>query len=351
MSRQLRALFSLGFLIAGIGCFDGVWQTRRTDPDEGPPAELVIRNETRERREFGRQVRALLESKQYDSLDHIARRLRQERTRWPNGSWKLRSYYVEGFDGPVLKTGESQWKTFLAQIREWTAARPSSVTAQVALGHALIEYAWHARGGGWAHEVTDAGHQLLHERLDQAGSVLQAAARLPEFCPATADALLRVALADHDRSRERYDSLFNAAVAGEPSYEAYYERKAYYLLPRWHGREGEWQHWADQVADRIGGQEGDAMYARIVWLLAEYHDTDMFKDGGVSWERTSRGYQYLTRTYPNSLELQSQYALLATWVEDRSHARAMFERIGPRVEPTVWSSRDGFVQWRDWAMQ
>jgi hypothetical protein len=71
----------------------------------------------------------------------------------------------------------------------------------------------------------------------------------------------------------------------------------------------------------------------------------------VSWERTSRGYQYLTRTYPNSLELQSQYALLATWTEDRSHARAMFERIGPRVEPTVWSSRDGFVQWRDWAMQ
>jgi hypothetical protein len=321
------------------------------DPDEGAPAELVIRNETRERREFGRQVRALLVAKQYDSLEHIARRLRQERTRWPNGSWKLRSYYDEAFDGPVVKTSESEWKMFLEQLREWIAVRPTSVTAHVALAHAVIEYGWHARGRGYAHEVTEAAHRLLHERLEQADSVLQAAARLKEFCPATAATRLRVALADHDWSRERYDSLFEAAVAAEPSYEQYYERKAYYLLPRWHGREGEWQRWAEQVADRIGGEEGDAMYARIVWLLVEYQGTDMFEDDGVSWERTSRGYQYLTRTYPNSLELQSQYALLATWTEDRDHARAMFERIGPRVEPTVWPSRDGFVQWRDWAMQ
>jgi hypothetical protein len=350
MSRLLAVFLGLPLLTAALGCTDRVWHVPRRDPEAGPPAELVVRNESRQRKDFGRQIQALFQGGQYDSLDHMARRLRQERVRWPNGGWKLRSYYEHGFDGPVLQSSETQWKTFLGQLRDWSSARPGSVTARVALGHALIEYAWHARGTGWAHEVTDAGHLLFHKRLSEAEVVLRAAARLAEFCPGTAAALQRVALGNR-WSRSSYDSLFNAAVAAEPSYEAYYERKAYYLLPRWYGRRGEWERFAEEMADHIGGVEGDAMYARIVWSLVDYHDTDLFEDTRASWERTSRGYQHLVRTYSHSLELQSQYALLTTWVEDREHARLMFERMGPRVDPTVWPSRDGFVAWRDWAMQ
>jgi hypothetical protein len=125
--------------------------------------------------------------------------------------------------------------------------------------------------------------------------------------------------------RGSYDSLFNAAVEAEPSYESYYELEAYRRLPRWFGTEGEWERFAAEAADHMGGPEGDAVYARIVWFLTEYYE-NVFYETAASWERTSRGYQQLLRTYPHSLELQSQYAMLATRAENRGQARLMFNR-------------------------
>jgi DNA-binding ferritin-like protein len=100
------------------------------------------------------------------------------------------------------------------------------------------------------------------------------------------------------------------------------------------------------------GVSGSASRARqqIVWSKDEYYRESVFKESDASWERTSRGYQELLRRYPHSLELQSQYAFLAAEAEDRDTARQMFERIGPRVDPEVWTTRDYFVSVRNWAM-
>jgi hypothetical protein len=162
-------------------------------------------------------------------------------------------------------------------------------------------------------------------------------------------ALQRVALGQNWDSN-RYDSLFNAAIEAEPGYDSYYELKAHSLLPRWGGRRGEWERFAEEAADHLGGPAGDVVYARIVWSLEEYYD-NMFKETRASWDRTSRGYQELLRIYPHSLELQSQYAKLATQAESRDEVRLMFDRMGPRVDPAVWRTRDYFVAVRDWATQ
>jgi hypothetical protein len=345
MSRRLPVYLAL-CLLTSLGC-DFEYTRRQLDPEGGPPAELVIRTETRERKEFGRQMRLLLLAGQYDSLDQIARGLRQQQVKWPNGGWKLRSFYREGFDQPDLEESETQWKTMLSHLREWVAAKPGSITARVALAYALTGYAWHARGNGWAREVSDAGWRLFHDRLREAESVMLDAQRLPESCPGAAVVLQRVALG-LGWPRSQYDSLFEAAVRAEPSYEVYYELKAQFLLPRWGGRKGEWERFAEEAADRLGGVEGDMMYARIVWSKDEYYP-NVFEQSAASWERTSRGYQELLRRYPHSLELQSQYAWLAAQAEDRDAARLMFERMGPRVDHEVWKTRDYFVTVRNWS--
>jgi hypothetical protein len=341
----------LGLLVVGatLGCRPSAARLRNLDPEAGPPAELVVRNENREREEFGRAMRVLLQARQYDSLDRIARDLRQQKAKWPNGYWKLRSFYLYGFDQPDVTSSETQWKTLLSQLRDWAATRPNSVTARVALATALVGYGWHARGEGWGHEVSDAGNHLFEERLSQADSVLVSARRLPESCPGTAAMLQRVAMG-LGWPRTAYDSLVKAAIQSEPTFELYYEQAATYLLPRWYGKDGEWERFASDVADQLGGAEGDAMYARIVWSKDEYYK-EVFKESAASWERTSRGYQQLLHTYPHSLELQSQYAFLAAEADDRDQARALVDRLGPRVDPAVWKTRDYFVSIRDWAMQ
>ena len=348
MSRLFRTVVVVAGLAAALAC-DPERMRRGMDPEEGPPAELVIRNEIRERKDFGRRMRLLLLAGQHDSLDHIARDLRQQRVKWPNGVWKLRTFYYYAFDEPDLESSETQWKDLLAHLHQWVATKPSSVTAHVALGYGLTGYAWHARGNEWAREVTDAGFRLFNDRLSAAETVLRKAQGLSESCPGTAAALQRVALGRGWR-RSQYDSLFEAAVRAEPDFEVYYELKALHLLPRWHGVRGEWERFASEAADRLGGAEGDAMYARIVWSKDEYYRESVFKESDASWERNSRGYQELLRRYPHSLELQSQYAFLAAEAEDRDTARQMFERIGPRVDPEVWTTRDYFVSVRNWAM-
>lgn len=312
------------------------------------PAEFVVRNETTTRKRFGREMRQLLLAGRYDSLDTIARGLREHRTRWPNGLWKLRSFYVYGFGEPDQETSETQWRELLAGLTQWVRST-GSMASHVALADALVGYAWHARGEGYASEVTEAGDLLFHRRLAEAESVLLAAAHLPEHCPGWASEMLRVALGQ-GWDRAKYDSLFAQAIAAEPSYESYYEKRGSWLLPRWYGEHGEWERDAEQVAARVGSPEGDAMYARVVWHLAEYYG-NVFDDASVSWERTARGYEHLVRTYPHSLELQSQFALLAAQANDPDRARTMFGRMGSRVDPEIWRTRERFIAIRDWAQQ
>ncbi len=320
------------------------------DPDAAAddPAEFVIRNETTTRERFGREMRKLLLAGRYDSLDYIARGLREQRTRWPNGFWKLRSFYVYGFEEPDQETSETQWRGLLGGLTQWVRST-GSVTAHVALAEALAGYAWHARGDGYASEVTEAGDLLFRRRLAEAESVLVAAARLPDYCPGWASAMQRVALGQ-GWDRARYDSLFTQAIAADPSYELYYETRAVWLLPRWNGEAGEWERDAEQVATRLGSPEGDAIYARIVWHLARYYQ-NVFDDASASWERTARGYEQLIRTYPHSLELQSQFALLATQAKDPDRAHTMFERMGSRIDPEIWRTRERFIAIRDWSLQ
>ena len=52
-----------------------------------------------------------------------------------------------------------------SRYRRWEAAFPESPIRPVAEPSAWIDYAWQARGSGWARTVTDEGWQRFAERL------------------------------------------------------------------------------------------------------------------------------------------------------------------------------------------
>jgi hypothetical protein len=59
--------------------------------------------------------------------------------------------------------------------------------------------------------------------------------------------------------------------------------------------------------------------------------------------------QQLLDKYPNSLEIASNAALLASTAQDREMAQQMFVRIGDRYLPGVWRKPERFVHCRNWA--
>lgn len=314
---------------------------------KGTP-ELVLRGEKAMRERFGHQVEHLLLTDQYASLDSMADALRQSQEKWPDGRWKLRTFYNYGFDISLRNATEADWQKHLTHLRQWNAASAGSITAPVALAYALSSYAWVARGDQAGREVSDEGAHSMRERLEQARKVLIAARDLPRVCPGWWMTAQKIGIGE-SWSREVSEELFREAVRNEPTFESYYEFRARYLLPRWYGKEGEWERYADSISNLLPPPDGDQRYARIVWSVQQYIGNNVFEETQASWDRTKAGFEQLVKAHPASLELRSAFAYLAHRAADQPTARAQFLELGTRIDPGVWEDRTEFMEARKWS--
>ena len=101
------------------------------------------------------------------------------------------------------------------------------------------------------------------------------------------------------------------------------------------------------AAKRPGGL-GAEVYARIVMDLDGYYD-NIFRETQASWLLTRDGLAQMREKYPDSLEILSVSAKLATQAEDRALAQKLFEQIGDRYLPNTWRTPERFVHYRHWA--
>jgi hypothetical protein len=175
--------------------------------------------------------------------------------------------------------------------------------------------------------------------------VLTEARKLPERDPVWWMIAMRVALGE-SWPKEHYDRLVEEAVSFEPKFWGYDITRAYSLLPRWHGEPGDWEAYAAQAAERPDGL-GAETYARFVIHLRGFHG-NVFQESNASWPKTREGLQQLLDKYPNSLEIASNAALLASTAQDRGMAQQMFARIGDQYLPGVWRKPERFVHCRNW---
>lgn len=140
--------------------------------------------------------------------------------------------------------------------------------------------------------VKAEGWRLFGERIAEARRILVAAEPLGRTCPLFYVMRLRAALTD-GTSRENYDRLFEESVKAFPTYAPFYFVRVNYLLPRWHGEEGEWEAFAETSANQVGGMAGDILYARIVWRMHETRIFDnVFDESKMEWERAQRASRH-----------------------------------------------------------
>ena len=254
------------------------------------------------------QALGLLEVKDYDKLDALAAKLRASKERFADGMWQLAIFY----DGlvPLNSEPEVVWDDRIQAIGLWATSRPESITARVAWGYVLVNYAWKARGGGEVNTVSPDGWRLFFQRLSQAVMILKPARSLNEKCPVYWSAMMRAALGLQAR-RLQFDSIFDEAIRSDPDYETSYYRRAIYLLPRWYGREGEWESDLAASADKVGGEDGDMLYAQVVWNMNQFYFLNPFPNGELSWRRVDSGFEVIEKRFPDALEARMERAYLA----------------------------------------
>jgi hypothetical protein len=225
------------------------------------------------------------------------------------------------------------------------------MAATIAVGDAWILYAWHARGKGYSDTLTDKQIEVWRERLGRAERVVSELERVPIKPPQWYWTMIVLARAQ-GWSRERLDEVFDEAVASEPLYLHLYSAKAMYLLPRWHGEEGDWERFAETSAARLTGAEGSVVYGHIAWQVSQLYAGDrFFKQNRVSWVKIRQGFIDRETLYGTNNNTLNAFALMAGNAADQPTTRNLMVRIGDAWDPKVWKQRHYFERYRAWAFE
>jgi hypothetical protein len=127
---------------------------------------------------FKAEVRGAFDEKKFEFLEKTASELRKSKALFGEGSWKLKIFYdalEERFNH-----GEEFWQTDIQTYAAWEKSAPSSLTRRIGLINLLTNYAWDARGSGYANDVTEANSQIFHSRLEMAAKVFAETRSLSE---------------------------------------------------------------------------------------------------------------------------------------------------------------------------
>jgi len=279
-----------------------------------------------------RLIETDLVEEKFDELDRMA--------------YQLKEFYG-ALDKPMLTDKDTL--DHMAHLRHWIAQRPDSITARVALATSLHRWAWVARGNSMANTVTDNGWKLFDQRIQESLDVLNAASKLRERCPQWYAEMMIVGLAqgwDEPKMRE----VFEQGIQFEPEYFDLYKQMAMYLLPKWEGKPGEAVDFATSSADRVGGEQGDAIYFHIAVSVVGKNGRN-YGVKEMDWARIQRGYQAITAQYGTTGRLKNKMAWFAYRFRDAAVARQQFELIGDRWDRDVWHDRERFDEARDWAQR
>ena len=298
-----------------------------------------------QRVEYVRAVRQLFVDEDFARLEKIADKLRQEKSRFPEGLCKLQCFYL-AFGVESTKRAKIDWDQWLSRLERWEQKFPESITARIAHAGALISYAWEARGGGWADTVSAQGWQLFADRLKYARSILEAIPAA-KTCPGYYAEMMTIALGQ-SWSRAEYEKLFAEAVALAPDYEDFYFRKVYFLQEKWYGQPREWLRFAEEAAATTAATLGETMYARLVWATVPPPDVQRFQAANIDWPKLRQAFEDLIQRTPASLWNKNAYCFYAYAAGDHDTARRLMNQLNGRYAAEIWQNETLFKQVEDW---
>ncbi|HEY6621121.1 MAG TPA: hypothetical protein VIY68_16360 [Steroidobacteraceae bacterium] len=289
-------------------------------------------------RDFRVSLLGLFNSGRYADLDTLAQQLQQQRSRFKGGTWRLHVLYGTLSSPGSATATDAAWKAQIAKLEQWAQLSPASPTPRIALAQTYLRFAWKARGHGFSSTVTQEGWTLFRERVQSARATLEQSAAVAGNSPHWYLEMQGVAL-DQQWDRASFDALAERALAHEPGYYYFAVSESNYLLPKWYGKSGDTETYAAEVADRIGGDEGDAVYFQIA---AAINCCNRTQAPALSWPRVRRGFAAIESLYGSTNHERNVMAFLAVRNGDSATAQQMFARIGNDWSESVWKSKAAF---------
>jgi hypothetical protein len=214
------------------------------------------------------------------------------------------------------------------------AALPHSTIPLELKGRFYVDYAWEARGGGWAKDVTPANAKLFMERLAVAEQALTKASEMSPNEPDAATVMIEVELGQ-GRGRDVMEKWFARATKANPDNVDAYRAKLRYLQPKWHGTTAALNAFATECRNTRN------WYARLPIVSLEAHDAlaeasgnpDAYYRSPSVWRDVEAVLRPWIDAFPDDAAGRSRLAYFACKCQHWDEAKRQFAALGDNAVP------------------
>jgi hypothetical protein len=235
------------------------------------------------------------------------------------------------------------------RLKKWRERSPQSPAPPALLARLYMQWAWVARGNGFAATVGKTEAELFQDRMREARFYCEEAAERADNDPSIYLVRIKVAQAIGESKNEVYELLRKARQAGD-YYLSPYEAAAEYLLPRWHGQPGDCEELAVWAKRELGGELGIEAYGRIARMVNCY-DLETIYVGGYTESELLEAGQFMAAKYPESNAAQ-HFALLTAYVaQDRAAVKKGLEAVTGEFPPYIWHFEGSAIRVANWLEQ
>jgi hypothetical protein len=261
-----------------------------------------------------------------------------------------REWKFMGPTGPAFNSGAGEdydrkavFDRLYPAMEAAMAGRPEPLVFK---GRFYADFAWDARGGDVAANVTPEGWKGFYQRLGVAEQALTRAYQIDPEDPDAATWMLKVVLGQGgDRKMETW---FRRAMAADPDNYDACTRKLYYLEPKWHGS-------ADaQIAFGKECRRTENWRGRIPLVLLDAYSAVGEAAGNRAtylcrdevWADVRSLYEQELALFPGRLQERARFAQLAGLLLKWDEVDRQCQVLGDVPPPGVFSGPDVYTRLR-----
>jgi len=204
-------------------------------------------------------------------------------------------------------------------FHDWIENNPDNCQfTRIALFRLYLADGYRARGEGYANTVTEEGWKIFYENMEKSWEVAEPLFDQKEI-PAEAFTCAIIAGKNLQWDRQIVNDYLREAFAKYPTYHRTFAEEAVARLPRWGGKPGETEYLARFTADKLGGIQGDILYAQLAQHVSRFVSWDAIDtETGFSRERVMKGMLAMTKSSENQFTINQTLLLAAKWEDEEA---------------------------------
>lgn len=267
----------------------------------------------------------------FEKLDSTIKMLSNQDCKLLDGQPTL-NFIVNGFKEAYKRINPT---LVLPKIHMLQKAHPEAAYPFLAEATYWIDYAWVARGGGFASSVTEENWKLFYARMKNAQTVLIRNKVVGSTMPAWYEYMVKIQMMLDD-SQEEQDKIFFEGVERYKNFLPLYISKRNALEPKWGGSWEAIDKFINWSVNNTKDTQGLRMYALLYFGVHDnmLADLNFWKETLVKWPKFKQGLEDLTRLAPKSQYNLNIYASMACEANDKKTYLKVRSKIS---EPIVWN--------------